>query len=153
MKKLIALFLFFVFLSGCAGAEGPDLSGMSYADLVALRDQLNLAIWNSREWQEVEVPAGVWTVGRDIPAGHWTIRPRPGDYVNITYFDRLDQFGKNVGKGWLGWGGTLTGRDEGDITYGEPREVDLEMEDGMFFKCNHAVIFTTFAGKPDLGFR
>ena len=36
-----------------------DLSGMNYDELVALKDQINRAIWNSDDWQEVEVPQGV----------------------------------------------------------------------------------------------
>lgn len=153
MKRLFALFLLLAMLISSAAADPVDLSGMSFDELVQLRDQLNLAIWNSQEWQEVTVLAGVWIVGQDIPAGHWTVRPLPGDYVNVTYFDRLDEYGKSVGIGWRGWGGTLTARGEGDITFGEPTQVDLEMEDGMFFKCSHSVIFTPYAGKPDLGFK
>lgn len=153
MKRLFILFLTTLILAGSAAADPVDLSGMSFEDLVALKDRINLAIWNSQEWQEVTVPAGVWVVGEDIPAGHWTIRPLPNDYVNVTYFDRLDQFGTGVGQGWLGWGGTLTSRGEGDMTYGEPTQVDLVMEAGMYFKCSHSVIFTPYAGKPDLGFQ
>ena len=152
MERFFPVFLAAVLLISCAAADPVDLSVMSFDELVQLRDQLNLAIWNSQEWQEVTVPAGVWIVGQDIPAGHWTVRPLPGDYVNVTYFDRLDKYGKSVGLGWRGWGGTLTARGEGDITFGEPTQVDLEMEEGMFFKCNHSVIFTPYAGKPDLGF-
>lgn len=152
MKKLFAVLLTVTLLISSA-ASAMDLSGMSFDELVALRDQINLAIWNCQEWQEVTVPAGVWVIGEDIPAGHWTIRPLPNDYVNVTYFDRLDQFGKGVGQGWLGWGGTLTSRGEDDITYGEPTQIDLEMEAGMYFKCSKSVIFTPYAGKPDLGFK
>lgn len=153
MKRFFLLFLAAMLLISSAAADPVDLSSMSFDELVALRDQLNHAIWSSQDWQEVTVPAGVWTVGQDIPAGHWTIRPLPGDYVNVTYFDKLDQFGTGVGAGWRGWGGTLTARGEDDITFGEPTQIDLEMGEGMFFKCSKSVIFTQYAGKPDLGFK
>lgn len=153
MKRFFLLLLAALLLISSAAADPVDLSGMSFDELVQLRNQLNLAIWNSQEWKEVTVPAGVWIVGQDIPTGHWTIRPLPGDYVNVTYFDRLDQYGKGVGIGWRGWGGTLTARGEDDMTFGEPTQVDLEMEEGMFFKCSHSVIFAPYDGKPDLGFK
>ena len=154
MKKLLAVVLIAaLILPALAVADLPDISGLSYNELVQLKDKINLAMWNSQEWQEVTVPAGVWEIGVDIPAGHWTIRPLPGGYVNVTYFDRLDEFGRGVAPGWLGWGGTLTARGENDITYGEPTEVDLEMQEGMYFKCGQSVIFTPYAGKPDLGFK
>ena len=153
MKKLVAFILALIVVPVAVLADIPDISDLTYDELVQLKDKINLAMWNSKEWQEITVPAGVWVIGKDIPAGHWTIKPLPGDYVNVTYFDRLDQFGKSVGAGWLGWGGTLTARGEDDITFGEPTQVDLEMIEGMFFKCSHSVIFTPYAGKPGLGFK
>lgn len=153
MKRIISLLFCLLLVFSISAAEAPDLSAMSFNELVALRDQLNLAIWNSREWQEVTVPAGVWQIGEDIPAGHWTIRPLPGTYVSVAYCDILDDYGKSVGIGWHGWGGCLTGRSDSDITAGEPREVDLDMVAGMYFINHGTVIFTPYAGKPDLGFQ
>lgn len=153
MKKLLVLCLLFAIACSPAAAEAPDLSGLSYDELVQLRDQINLAIWNSQEWQEVIVPPGVWQIGVDIPAGHWTVKPYPGSFVAVAYCDKLDQYGKNVGLGWTGWSGTLTAFGEDDITANEPREVDLVMAEGMYFINGGRVIFSTYAGKPDLGFR
>ena len=56
MKKFLFSFIVLVLLITSAAADPVDLSGMSFDELVALRDQLNLAIWNSQEWQEVTVP-------------------------------------------------------------------------------------------------
>jgi len=152
MKRFTALFLAAVLLLAFpAAADELDLSGLSFDQLVALRDQLNLAIWNSKEWKEVTVPAGVWTIGEDIPAGYWTVRPLPGDYVSVTYCDSLDEFGTGVAAGWKGWNGCLTGRDD-DMTASEPHEVSLDMKAGMYFINRHTVTFTPYAGKPDLGF-
>ena len=53
MKKLVALVLAIVLSAGIALAEGIDLSGMSYDELVALKDRINLAMWQSDEWQMV----------------------------------------------------------------------------------------------------
>lgn len=152
MKRLFTLLLAALLLAGSAAADPVDLSGMSFDQLVSLREQLNLAIWNSQEWQEVTVPAGVWVIGEDIPEGHWVIRPVPETYVSVVYCDRLNDFGKDPGQGWRGWSGTLTARSKG-LTVNEPREVDLYMETGMYFINRGAVIFTPFTGKPDLGFK
>ena len=152
MKRFFLLLLAISLLITAAAADVPDLSGMSFDELVALRDQLNLAIWNSQEWQEVTVPAGVWIVGQDIPAGHWVIRPAPDTYISVVYCDRLDEYGKAPAVGWRGWSGTLTAKDKG-LTVNEPQEVDLDMVDGMYFINRGTVIFTPYSGKPDLGFR
>lgn len=64
MKKALSLFLAIMLLIVSIPAMADvDLTGMTYAELVALKDQINLAIWNSSEWQEVTVPQGVWKVG------------------------------------------------------------------------------------------
>lgn len=46
-----------------ADAAQIDLSAMTYEELVALKDKINLAMWESKDWEEVTVPQGVWTVG------------------------------------------------------------------------------------------
>ena len=151
-----------------AAADLPDISGLTFDELVELREQLNLAIWQSADWQEVTVPAGTWTInelenpydlvaagtwtiGEDIPAGHWTIRPAGNrDMLNVAYHDLVDTSGQGVAPGWHGWNGILTGPD-----YFSPEltSVDLDMVEGMHFTCSKPVIFTPYTGKPDLGFK
>ena len=154
MKKLFLLLLALSLLITAAAADAPDLSGMSFDELVALRDQLNLAIWNSQEWQEVTVPEGIWIVGQDIPAGHWSVRvAAEHDYFYISYFDILNEIEKRPGKG-----ARLVQQDiasPGYSAFGEttPESTDVILEEGWYFKCGGAVIFTPYSGKPDLGFR
>ena len=134
-----------------AAADLPDISGLTFDELVELREQLNLAIWQSEDWQEVTVPAGTWTIGEDIPAGHWTIRPAGSqDMLNVAYHDLVDASGQGVAPGWHGWNGILTGPDHFSP---ELTSVDLDMIEGMHFTCSKPVIFTPYAGKPDLGFK
>lgn len=67
-----------------------DFSGMSLKDLLDLQQRIILAMWESDEWQEVEVPTGLYRIGKDIPAGHWTIKPN-GGYATVTYGDKVDK--------------------------------------------------------------
>jgi hypothetical protein len=92
MKKFLAVLLILILTVAHAVSE-VDLSGMSFDELVALREQLNLAIWNSQEWQEVEIPAGVWTIGKDIPAGHWKVSVPEKEYTQVYYCKKLDETG------------------------------------------------------------
>lgn len=149
-KKIIAAAAAAALFMSSAVAADLDLSSMSFDELVALRDQLNIAIWNSQEWQEVTVPAGVWEVGADIPAGHWTIRcAGDHDISSAIYCDKLDEFGQGPGKGWRGWNSMMTGTG---VSNPGVTSVDLEMAEGMYFICRTPMIFTPYAGKPDLGF-
>ena len=73
MKRTIAMVIVFLLvLSDITFAE-VDLSGMSYDELVILKDRIDKTIWDSQEWQEVTVPQGLYKIGEDIPAGKWTI--------------------------------------------------------------------------------
>ena len=144
MKRFAALLLVAILmLAGSAAADPIDLSGLSFEQLVALRDQLNLAIWNSQEWKEVTVPAGVWKIGEDIPAGHWSFRQEEDhDFTVVYYCDILDAAEKGPGTGWDGWMEMFT----------EPDQVeDLNMKEGMYFINNYPMIFTPYI-KPAFSF-
>lgn len=154
MKKLFILCLSVLLLISAAAADPVDLSGMSYDDLVALRDQLNLAIWNSREWQEITVPAGIWTVGEDIPAGHWSIRVAGElSFTNVIYFEKLDR--ASLGPDYNGYYflRQINTADMAEYGLNGATSLDLNMQAGWYFQCDKSVIFTPYSGKPDLGFK
>lgn len=158
--RRIFAFLFVLMLSAVtfAHADNFDLSGLSFDELVALKDQINLAIWNSQEWQEVTVPQGVWKVGEDIPAGTWTVTC-------------ADSWRKSI----ISWGQYLraTGQDI-DNVYGSrydfrvvynPNNKNYKVGEGetsYTFTVNVGeyivireapAVFTPYAGKPSLGFK
>ena len=101
MKRLISVLLLMMMVS-CACAEDIDLSGLSYAELVALKDRINLAMWESEEWQEVTVPDGIWEVGKDIPAGTWTVSVPGRSYLWVRYGDKLSRNGMEVSASSIG---------------------------------------------------
>lgn len=154
MKRLFVLFLSLFLIIGSAAADPVDLSGMSFDELVALRDQLNLAIWNSQEWQEVTIPAGVWKVGEDIPAGHWHIT-LPGSLSTTTvyYFEKLDKAGLSFDPLAYFYFDILSTPDMESAGFSYGPSVDIAMTAGWYFLNDMPVIFTPYAGKPDLGFK
>lgn len=162
MRKLIVALLVVTMMISTAMAEGIDLSGLSYDDLVALKDRINLAIWESEEWQEVTVPQGRWIVGEDIPVGTWVIKC--AQINNDSISGRLTQ---------LEWGETL--EEDGDISYhgrhgyenvfngdskyyeaGDNTEITVELQDGdiVDIDTDYApAVFMPYSGKPSLGFK
>lgn len=155
MKKVmtICITLALVLALAPAAFAGVDLSGMSFDELVALRDQIDLAIWNSQEWQEVEVPQGLYKVGADIPAGKWTIRAPSGEANTVKIGSELDDNGTDVnfrgdsrmivGENYTGW--TVSGACDFWT-------VDLRDDQYVCIK-NGPAVFTPYAGKPSLGFK
>ena len=161
MKKLSALLIFCLLFALPALAD-VDLSGMTYDELVALKDQINLAIWNSEEWQEVTVPQGRWIVGEDIPAGTWVIKC---DDINRDQYGMLFTYIK--------WSHALD--NDGDIDFagrhgveriynpnhkdyeaGGITECIFEFQDGdyVFVDNEHApAVFAPYSGKQSLGFK
>lgn len=153
MKKLLVIILLFALTCSSAAANVLDLSGLSYDELLQLREQLNLAIWNSREWKEVTVPAGVWQVGVDIPAGHWSIRVATEmNYLFVTYFDSIDSAG--LGPNYAGYVFQQQIASEDLVAYGVgcPASVDIDLKDGWFIRFDNSVVFSPYSGHADFGF-
>ena len=150
MKKVILLVLALVLVGAVALAE-VDLSGMTFDELVALKEQINLAIWNCQEWQEVEVPAGVWRGGEDIPAGHWNIAPAGSSYSHVAIGTALNETGKDIDilktDYWYGEG--LKKDSDTSLDH-----IDYDFKDGDYIVVeDQSVIFTPYTGKPSLGFK
>ena len=131
-----------------------NLSGLSYDDLVLLKDRIHLAMWERQEWQEVTVPKGVYLVGTDIPAGHWTIRTEAIS-CSIEVTDKLDETGKR--HDWSGdvWSQSVIHAkgDHFDPT-SDIEEVDYMLQNGWYVIIEYgSAIFTPYTGKPSLGFK
>lgn len=155
MKRIVTLFLILCALSIPVFAE-VDLSGMTFDELVALSDQINLAMWNSQEWQEVTVPQGVWKVGEDIPEGHWTIKPVDGVYAYVAYGNTLESNQKEVSyksKDYYResiYSETCSIYDAGE----DLLQMDIDAKSGSYICIeNGDVVFMPYTGKPKLGFK
>lgn len=152
MKKLASvLLLIFIFTSACAYSE-IDLSGMTYSELVDLKDKINLAIWQSADWQQVTVPQGIYKVGEDIPAGHWTISAAEGARAYIYCGTEMDN--TYVDGEYLS---ALELISPSSVYYEKNQSrlsIDVELEEGWLIQIDiGAVVFTPYSGKPDLGFQ
>ena len=157
MKKLITIVLILALLLPAAAlADLPDISGLSYDELVQLKDQINLAIWNSQEWQEVAVPIGVWKIGEDIPAGKWTIKAASDNEIVgtfIFYCDKLENAGTEGSfKGSVHVYQSIENEASGEGWY--PTSFEIECKEGMYLVIKEGpALFMPSAGKPDLGFK
>lgn len=164
MKRFFSiLFALVISVTTFAQAETFDLSGMTYDELIALKDQINLAIWNSQEWQEVTVPQGVWKVGEDIPAGTWTVRCADigrNSYMmkecDFSWGEYLSESGRSVR-----WKGrydlvTIYNPNNEDYTEGQLTEYTFTVKNGDYIIIGEAynkAVFTPYTGKPSLGFK
>lgn len=159
MKRTLCILSILLALILCtvpfASADTIDLSGLSYDELVALKEKIDIAIWNSKEWQEVEVPKGVWVVGEDIPAGKWTIKAADGITAFIFWGDMLDATGTSISYNAKVY--------ESEYLYsetyryyekGEATTVTWDLKKGQYFIVEDGIaLFTPYSGKPSLGFK
>lgn len=159
MKKLITLLLIAALLLPAAAlADLPDISGLTYDELVQLKDKINLAMWNSQEWQEVTVPAGAWEIGKDIPEGYWTITIPPDLTINVYYCDKINASRTGPGYGYdyiNSFTETMSSKKKKDGSWmfpDSPDHVDLYLTSGWYLFNAGPVIITPYSGKPDLGF-
>lgn len=149
MKKVACFLFVFCLFSSVTIAEGIDLSGMTIEELVALQERCQLEIMKSDKWQEVTVPAGVYQIGKEIPAGHWTIKPVDGDTAELYWGTALD--GSKAGLDL--WNSEFTNSEQ--ITsptasyakYNNIESVSWELRDGDYLIIqSSAVVFTPYAG-------
>lgn len=137
----------------------PDnLSALSYDELVALKDRINLAMWQSAEWQEVTVPIGLYVVGEDIPAGHWSIKTKNSN-CTIKVSDKIKESKKAVDFSHSGfYYDQIIHNKEAYAKYfnenSDIEVIDIVLYSGLFVEVEWgAAIFTPYTGKPSLGFK
>ena len=155
MKRIAAFIAAIMLLSSYALAD-IDLSTMTLEELNALKQQINLEIASRPELKSVTVPVGVWQIGKDIPARHWTITAEEGhalDYASICYCSKLNETGQNadiMSSVYL----LKYVKLPGSTAPVELTSIDIDMKDGMYLIVNMCpVVFTPYSGeKPDLGF-
>lgn len=163
MKRIVAILMVILLIAPSAmaapqvtAANSIDLSNLTYEELVALKDRINLAMWQLDEWQEVTVPQGVWKVGEDIPAGHWTIKTDAA-MANITICDALNESGKNadIWESKVYYSETVHSATYTFFDAESDRlEIDFELAKGMYVIIDYgSAVFTPYAGKPSLGFK
>ena len=149
MKRLsIVLIAAVLLLPAAAFADLPDISDLSYDELIQLRDMVNSAILNSSENQKIELDPGLWAVGVDIPAGTWLVTPVDNQYMNLWYGDKLNDSGTSAGYGWdsiNGYNKTLSTKKNRDGSWQDPEKphfVKLTMCEGWYLLNNGTVILT-----------
>lgn len=154
MKKFLILIIAVCMMISCAAAEGIDLSGMSFDELVALKQKINLAIWNCQEWQEVTVPQGIYVVGEDIPEGTWTIRAATDHFTAIRFGDTLEPNGIEVAYSSNFGSGDAYSPASSRYRESDPVEFTFTAKKGDYIEVGYApALFTPYTGKPDLGFK
>lgn len=121
--------------------ERPNVMTMSYDDLIVLQRQTNYALWLSDEWEEVEVPAGLYKVGTDIPAGTYDIIAHPFAWVDVDYGDTL----KGTGTGISMWGEYdscyLTGEQHAFYADGARTTWTITLQNGFYISFDQTVYF------------
>ena len=160
MKKAICIIMaaLLLLVQAYAFSENIDISQLSIEELAELRDRCQMEMMKSDKWQEVRVPVGVWEVGKDIPAGHWSITCALDTaymgWGTVTYCDKLDASGKDADR----WGSDVyfssQVRNPESGASVEATTIDINAADGAYIIIDFgAMLFTPYTGKPDLGFK
>ena len=135
MRKLLAVVLVLMMILPLVGIGENKYDGMSLNELQAEYTAILKAMWSTDEWQEVEVPSGVYQIGVDIPAGKWTIGGSDEPLIIIT--KKLDATG------------TTYDRNSGEFVVSEYVEKDyfpngwtVTLPDGQYIIIQGIAIFT-----------
>ena len=149
MKKLISFFLIIALLLPAAALSDLfDISGLSYDELLALRDVVNEAILSSSENETIKLDPGVWAVGIDFPAGVWLVSPLDNQFMHLWYGDKLNDSGTNAGLGWdsvNGYNKMLSTKKAKDGSWKDPdypHFVKITMREGWYIINGGTVVLT-----------
>ena len=124
MKRLIAVLLVFLFVCTVATADAPDLSDLTYEQLVALQHYFTAEIMSRPEWKSITIPAGDWLVGVDIPEGTYSI--------SCDHSSLVDIWENGVGNySGLRFNNTVSN----DSPYGK-----VELRTGWYFQTSDSVV-------------
>lgn len=136
MKKIIAFVVCLLMISGIAVAEIPDISNLSDEELVSLNKAIIEKLIDSGYLKEVTVPAGVYIVGTDIPAGSYMVKNTDKgswpDNVNIYTDGKVEPYGYDM-----------------HSILSEGESAKIELKDGYAIELETMCIFSRFVG---LGF-
>lgn len=135
MKKLLSVLLVLCVLALPVFAFAEiDLSGLSFQELIDLRQQIDRLLFGSEEYKEVTVPQGNYTVGVDIPAGAYSLSAS-SFATCVIYEDSTAAPEKLVGTYMISSGSPVA---------------KLELTDGQYVELvGGSVVFKTYTG---LGF-
>ena len=131
MKRVAMLVLALMLVGTVAPAE-VDLSGMSYEEMVELRDQLDKAIWASDGWQYVQVPGGDYDVGVDIPAGRWTL-------VGVDSYSSFDVYKSRALKDDYSYDALFESLKLN-------QHYNITLEDGQYIEISGTIAFQPYLG-------
>lgn len=149
MKRLLCAVIAALMIVPVSFAEGIDLTSLSFEELRTLQARISQELATRPEWKAVEVPAGLYQVGVDIPAGEWCLKCGETKYgfVNISYGKATNDSGTKVGIPCEFMGMIY---EESDRTNVDFRNITLS--DGFYLEIEYGSVVFSQPEKIDLGF-
>lgn len=151
MKKACACLLLLFVLFGMRGVAETNLNeavldSMSQEQLMTLYDKIYQILndqdapWLDKKWisgKPVTLESGVYCVGKDIPAGRWTIQPLQGEKTDIRISKMLDETSEEVSK--IGQLGRFLLDDSDDKE--DKRSASVDLIPDTYFQLELAAVF------------
>lgn len=125
-----------------------DISNLSYDELVSLVNEAQMLMMKSDKWQRVEVPTGVYEIGKDIPEGYWTISPiSTYPYISVSWGTKLDDTKRDIARGCRIDGSIISGPDSSIYEVGDATSVSWQLMNGQYLIIERGTaVFTPFTG-------
>lgn len=147
MKKFFAMLLACLLIASCACADEIDLSSLSFDELRELQTEISKELIKRPEWKEVNVPAGFYKIGEDIPAGDWCIKcgNADEDHIFVDYGKANESESKVDDSDW--YGNIYIKASDSDIDH-----KNIKLIEGNCISIHYGSAIFTIPVKEDLGF-
>lgn len=133
--RRIALFLLAAVLviSSLAGTVLAEYAGLSLKELQEKHLETLRAMWATDDWESVDVPAGAYQVGVEIPAGEWSLSHK--SHFLVVLGTKLDQTRTEID-----WDSIITSEFVNMEDY--PQGWTATLSNGIFIVIDKMVTFT-----------
>lgn len=118
------------------------VSVFSFDDIVSLKSNIDRVLFEMDDFQQVVVPEGIYTVGKDIPAGDWNIISVSGEQSTVSYFEKLNEYKTSYDESGYYWWDRVCNFPDYEV-----KSIHLELREGMYIRISLApVVFSTYTG-------
>lgn len=121
----------------------------TWNELLIIQSRLTDVMWESEEWEQIRIPAGIYEIGVHIPGRRWHMLAHEGDTSTIKMGATLDASGTGVVYPYTSEQISINDPNYPDVTL---TSVSWDLKDGMYISISGSPVIFVPSRESSLGF-